>query len=52
MIEELLVLEDKLSEIIISLNTEKSISNYCFDFWNYFYENNWRTRNWKNIKAI
>ena len=37
MIEELLVLEDKLSEIIISLNTEKSISNYCFDFWNYFY---------------
>ena len=37
MIEELLVLEDKLCEIIISLNTEKSISNYCFDFWNYFY---------------
>ena len=36
-IEELLVLEDKLNEIIISLNTEKSISNYCFEFWNYFY---------------
>ena len=36
-IEEVLVLEDKLSEIIISLNTEKSIANYCFEFWNYFY---------------
>ena len=36
-IEQLLVLEDKLKEIIISLNTEKSISYYCFEFWNYFY---------------
>ena len=37
LIEQMLVLEDKLKDIIISLNNEKSISNYCFDFWNYFY---------------
>ena len=37
MIEEFLVLEDMLKEIIISLNNEKYIANYCFEFWNYFY---------------
>ena len=36
-IEELLVLEDMLKEIIISLNRDKYIANYCFEFWNYFY---------------
>ena len=36
-IEQILVLEDKLKDIIISLNNEKSISNYSFEFWNYFY---------------
>ena len=36
-IEQILVLEDKLKDIIISLSNEKSISNYSLDFWNYFY---------------
>ena len=36
-IEEFIVLEDMLKEIIISLNNEKYIANYCFEFWNYFY---------------
>ena len=35
--EELLILEDKLICIMISLNNEKLISNECFDYWNYFF---------------
>ena len=35
--EELLILEDKLNSIMISLNEEKIIYNDCFEFWNYFF---------------
>ena len=35
--EELLILDDKLNNIIYSLNNEKLISNECFDYWNYFF---------------
>ena len=35
--EDLLILEDKLMNIMISLNNEKLISNECFEYWNYFY---------------
>ena len=35
--EDLLILEDKLMSIMISLNNEKFISNECFDYWNYFF---------------
>ena len=36
-IEDLLVLEEKLSEIIITLNKSKITYNECFEFWNYYY---------------
>jgi Dullard-like phosphatase family protein len=36
-IEDLLVLEEKLSEIIITLNKTKIVYNECFEFWNYYY---------------
>ena len=36
-IEDLLVLEEKLSEIIIALNKSKITYNECFEFWNYYY---------------
>ena len=35
--EDLLILEDKLINIMISLNNEKLIYNECFDYWNYFF---------------
>ena len=37
--EDLLILEDKLVNIQYSLNEEKIISNDCFEFWNYFFNN-------------
>ena len=36
-IEDLLVLEEKLSEISIALNKTKIMNNECFEFWNYYY---------------
>jgi hypothetical protein len=33
----LMVLEEKLTEIISALNTNKFMSNECFEYWNYFY---------------
>ena len=36
-IEDLLVLEEKLSEIMITLNKTKITYNECFEFWNYYY---------------
>ena len=36
-IEDLLVLEEKLSEISIALNKTKIMHNECFEFWNYYY---------------
>ena len=35
--EDLLLLEDKLNNIIFSLNEERTISNECFDYWNLFF---------------
>ena len=35
--EDLLLLEDKLNNIIFSLNEERLISNECFDYWNLFF---------------
>ena len=35
--EDLLILEDKLINIMISLDNEKIISNECFDYWNYLH---------------
>lgn len=35
--EDLLLLEDKLNNIIFSLNEERLISNDCFDYWNLFF---------------
>ena len=35
--EDLLVLEDKLMNVMMSLNNEKLIFNECFDYWNYFF---------------
>ena len=36
-IEDLLVLEEKLSEISNALNKTKIMYNECFDFWNYYF---------------
>ena len=36
-IEDLMVLEEKLNEIIITLNKNHSMNNECFEFWNYYY---------------
>ena len=36
-VEDLLVLEEKLYEIIKSLNNTKMIHNECFEFWNYYF---------------
>ena len=36
-LEDLMVLEEKLTEIISALNTNKFMSNECFEYWNYFY---------------
>ena len=36
-IEDLLVLEEKLSEIIIFLKNRREVKNQSFDFWNYYY---------------
>ena len=36
-IEDLLVLEEKLSEISTALNKTKVMHNECFEFWNYYF---------------
>ena len=35
--EDLLIIEDKLTDIMISLNQGNLIYNECFEFWNFFY---------------
>ena len=36
-IEDLMVLEEKLNEIITALNKNHVMHNECFEFWNYYY---------------
>ena len=36
-IEDLMVLEEKLNEIILAINKNGTIHNECFEFWNYYY---------------
>jgi len=36
-IEDLLVLDEKFSEIFTALNKTKIMNNECFDFWNYYF---------------
>ena len=36
-VEDLLILEEKLNEIIKALNNTKMIHNECFEFWNYYF---------------
>ena len=36
-IEDLMVLEEKLNEIVIALNKNHCMHNECFEFWNYYY---------------
>ena len=35
--EDLLIIEDKLTDVMISLNQGNIIYNECFEFWNFFY---------------
>ena len=35
--EDLLILEEKFNDIIITLNTKQAIHNACFDFWNFHF---------------
>ena len=36
-IEDLLILEEKINEIIIALNQNRAMHYECFEFWNYYY---------------
>ena len=36
-IEDLMIYEEKFTEIIYFLKNGKEVKNQCFDFWNYFY---------------
>ena len=36
-LEDLMVLEEKLNDIIISLESKDNIENKCINFWNYYY---------------
>ena len=36
-IEDIMILEEKLNEVILFLKKRKEVKNQCFDFWNYFY---------------
>ena len=36
-IKDLIILEEKLKEIILSINENGSIYNKCLEFWNYYY---------------
>ena len=36
-LEDLMVLEEKLCEIIIEFKKKKKAQNQCFDFWNYYF---------------
>ena len=36
-LEDLMILEEKLSEIINALSTNKVMYNECFEWWNYYY---------------
>jgi CTD small phosphatase-like protein 2 len=36
-LEELIILEEKLCEIIIEFKRKKKAENQCFDFWNYYF---------------
>ena len=59
-IEDLLVLEEKMTEIIYSLNKHGVMYNECFEFWNYYYncslfgrlENLFKTQNDKTNVQI
>ena len=46
--EDLLILEDKLIYIMISLNHDKLIYNECFDYWNFFFNSSF----YENIDQI
>ena len=37
LIEDLLILEEKLNDISNALNTTKVMQNECFDFWNFYF---------------
>ena len=36
-LEDLMIFEEKFSEIIYFLKNRKEVKNQCFDFWNYFF---------------
>ena len=36
-VEDLMVLEEKLNEIITAINSNHAMHNECFEFWNYYY---------------
>ena len=36
-IEDIIILQEKLKDIINSLNKIKTMANECFEFWNYYY---------------
>ena len=49
-IEDLMVLEEKLNDILYFLKTKKEVKNQCYDFWNYFYNSSLYKRIEKTFK--
>jgi CTD small phosphatase-like protein 2 len=50
-IEDLMVLEEKLSEIIYFLKNRKEVRNQSFDFWNYYFNSSLYQRIEKTFKT-
>ena len=51
-VEDLILLEEKLSDIIFILKTKKDVKKQCLDFWNYFYDSSFFNKIRKAFKSI
>ena len=51
-VEDLMVLEEKLSEILYFLKGKNEVKNQCFDFWNYFYNSSIYKKIEKAFKSV
>lgn len=49
-IEDLIIIEEKLNEIIYFLKSIKNVKNQCYDFWNFFYFSSLPTKLEKSFK--
>ena len=49
-IEDLIILDEKLNEILYFLKSLKKVKNQCYDFWNFFYFSSLSTKLEKSFK--